>query len=194
MGAPCCSWSRTWHGPPGTSWRRLRNPSHLWGLPNLDARAQRDCAKGNAQLKQCLSLVRACRRVRVPVALGSPSSSWMWQVPPLARLLRRPDSHMCTLDFCAFGTRWRKRTRVQVWGSSFRVRLLGPCQGRSGMCSFSGKKKHIVLSGRDPSSGKLWTGVAEPYLVRFCQLFARALEQAIESLRLRRLRQLINCG
>eukprot|EP00959_Pyramimonas_sp_CCMP1952_P119170 2491413-Pyramimonas_sp.AAC.1 len=61
----------------------------------------------------------------------------MWQTSQLARLSGRPDSHLCAVDFCAFGTRWRNRTRVQVWSSSFRVSLPRPCRGRVGQCNVS---------------------------------------------------------
>eukprot|EP00959_Pyramimonas_sp_CCMP1952_P099152 2073001-Pyramimonas_sp.AAC.1 len=113
MGTPCCSWSQARHGPPGSSWCRLRNSAHLWGLPNLEGRSLEACRRGNSQLKFCLSLIRTCCRLRIPVAFESPSTSWMWQVPQLARLCKRQDSRACVVDHCAFGCRWRKRTRIQ---------------------------------------------------------------------------------
>ena len=78
--------------PPGSGWCRLRDPSHIWGLPNLSARAQLACSRGNAQLKFCLSLIRTCCRLRIPVALENPGTSWVWQVPQLDRLCKRVDS------------------------------------------------------------------------------------------------------
>ena len=132
LGTPCCTWSQARHGPPGSSWCRLRDAANLWGLSNLDPRASGACKRGNSQLRFSLRIVRACLRVGTPVALENPGSSWMWQVPSLQRLCRDRTSHNCTTDYCSFGARWRKRTRVQVWAPAFSLSLPPLCRGRGG--------------------------------------------------------------
>ena len=133
MGTPCCTWSQARHGPPGSSWCRLRSSSHVWGLPNLDPRASEACKRGNLQLKFSLRVVRACLRVKTPVALENPGTSWMWHVPSLQRLALHRDSHDCTTDYCSWGARWRKRTRVQIWAPSFSLSASPLSRARRGV-------------------------------------------------------------
>ena len=48
------------------------------------------------------------------------------------------------------------------------------CTGRHGLCSRTGKH-HIVLTGTDRNTGKLWTRIAEPYPPKLCSKLAAIL-------------------
>ena len=127
---------------------------------------------GNAQLRFALSLISLCRSMGVPVYLENPGTSWVWSTPKLRALVTASDATVYNLDMCAFGARWRKFTKVACWARHHpEAPQIARCCGRQGFCSFSGKP-HIVLTGVDPLSGILWTRLAEPYPVRFCNCFS----------------------
>ena len=74
------------------------------------------------------------------------------------------------VDYCQFGERWRKRTKVLTTlpnaSSVSRV-----CRGK--VCSRT-KLPHFLLEGRDPQ-GVFWTKRAEPYPFSFCRAIANAV-------------------
>ena len=63
------------------------------------------------------------------------------------------------------------------------------CAGRHGVCSASGQP-HIVLSGRDAESGRLWTALAQPYPPSLARNLAASISAASEVNRSLRLAQL----
>ena len=109
---PRSSWSQARHGPPGTSRCSIRSRDHLWGLPNLGPRPQAAVDLGNAQLRFALSLVSLGRSTGAPVHLDNPGTSWVWSTPGMQALLGASDATVFNLDMCAFGSRWRKFTKV----------------------------------------------------------------------------------
>ena len=102
-------------------------------------------------------------------------TSRLWVLPPMMKLLKKPQVHVVDVDFCQFGTRWRKSTKL-VFGNVQAEALEGlakrRCHGR-GCCSRTGKP-HIVLSGTAPN-GKFWTLIAQPYPKQLCDMIVQAL-------------------
>ena len=88
----------------------------------------------------------------------------MWKIPALQKIWRSAKCLGVTVDFCSYGTMWRKRTHI-LFGNVPECRLAHfhgrLCYGR-GVCSFSGKA-HTELSGTHPTRRVPWTKVAEPY-------------------------------
>ena len=78
---------------------------------------------------------------------------------------------------CAFGTRWRKATRLLAWNVSLDSLSNRMCHGRKGICQFTGKP-HIVLSGADPVSKRNWTSLAGKYPEPMGRTVATALALA----------------
>ena len=77
------------------------------------------------------------------------------------------------LDFCAYGTPWRKPTAVVAWRFAEAEYLSARCGARQAngwACTFTGEK-HVTLEGRHPN-GKLMTQVAEPYPAALCEKYA----------------------
>ena len=76
-----------------------------------------------------------------------------------------------TLDFCMFGTPWRKRTRLLYCWVEL-LPLILRCSSHRGICD-------IINSNDQNSEGKkkgttvYWTSLAEPYPRQFCNLWAR---------------------
>ena len=117
-----------------------------------------------------ISLSAASRHRTLPaVSLENPLTSMLWTMPGLKKLLRRSVSSR--VAFCRYGTAWRKRTRLEVWGSAALGLLNKDCC--QPVCCRTGKR-HLVLEGSSPQ-GIPWTKVAEPYPRAFCKAFARCV-------------------
>ena len=180
FGTPCSSWSRArrdinGHGP--------RTAKHIWGVPGLSDAELRRLALGNATLRVTIELIRALNKLSIPVVLENPSSSYLWQAPPLAPVLA--SGQRVVIDYCAYGTPWRKRTAFHCWNLAAASDLQNTCRGRRGKCAFSGRP-HQLLSGYDKVSKQRWTKIAEPYPAKLCVDFGVVIVEAIEN------RQLLN--
>ena len=110
----------------------------------------------------------------------------LFAIPDMKKLAQHPACREFVVDYCQYGAKWRKRTRELSWFSADDSRLHKQCTGRAGICSATGKP-HIVLSGSDPISHRLWTSIAEPYPRRFAKLFAENLKNAASKMGLLRL-------
>ena len=89
---------------------------------------------------------------------------------------------LLTLDLCAYGTRWRKRTGLLVCNidASSLADLQRLCGGCDGLCGHTGKP-HMLLEGKDPQSGKNSTSLGQVYPKKLCKSIAKALSaQAID--------------
>lgn len=177
----CTSWSQARHGPIGSSWGPIRDDQHIYGLPNLRPSDQEKIRFGNATMRATCRIITACIQNRIACFLENPAGSMMWKAPPLVKLC----SHHCSLsfvcDFCQYGARWRKRTRIQGWNVQTINDLNHTCSGRGGVCSRNGSY-HIVLKGQDPTTRQLWTHLAQPYPVQFAKAAAKALIHSYDTL------------
>ena len=89
--------------------------------------------------------------------------------------MQRCATRAVLLDQCAFGTAWRKRTRVMYVHLNLDVLSRCKCTGR-GLCSFS-HQPHRALEGKTPS-GAFWTKIAEPYPPRLSSALAKAYRES----------------
>jgi hypothetical protein len=182
MGTPCTSWSRARHGPPGSSWCAIRSNSHILGLPNLRENDKTKIRQGNLTMAVSTRFIRACIKHGVPCFLENPAHSMMWLAPQMQRVTRHPSHTSNITDFCQHGARWRKRTRVSAWNAVDNHRLSATCSGKKGFCSYTGKH-HIILSGTDKQSGKLWTQLAQPYPTAFAGRSADWIIDSVNAIR-----------
>ena len=182
----CASWSQARHRT-----NVIRSSAFPWGLPQRlwqkpwSDNDHRALETGNATMKSALELAKICLRCGVPFALENPATSIVWQTPEVKWLLAQPGVEMIIVDFCFWGTPWRKRTAV-VFGNCDSADLLSlsrcKCSG-VGTCSFSGKK-HIQLTGSD-NHGVPWTKRAEPYPQGFASKLAHILLHRVYARRTR---------
>ena len=189
LGTTCSSWSRARRGPPQSSWCAIRSNSFIGGLPNLRPRNQQKVELGNRTMRQSAEFVRKCIQLHVPVMLENPATSMAWIFPPIARLLRHASCYVISFDQCAYGTPWRKATRVasrhcQHCGTH--PELAVTCKGRHGKCGFT-DKHHIVLTGASKVAGVLWTSLAQGYPSHMSSASASVLTGAANRLQLARL-------
>jgi hypothetical protein len=172
IATPCTSWSRARHGPPHSNWGPIRDNKHIFGIPGVSERDANKLKIGNQTMSATACIVRACSSAGIACILENPGQSMLWLAPPILRVCQISTHRSCTVDFCQFGARWRKRTRLALWNCQFVEPAL--CKGRGGICSRTGKH-HIILSGKDPKSSQLWTQLAQPYPVQFARFLANLL-------------------
>ena len=106
-------------------------------------------------------------------------------------LIKCNSSLSYTVDRCQFCARWRKRTRFVSWNVKYNSGLDKLCKGRQASCAAT-LLPHIILAGRDPASGALWSHLAAAYPPMLAHVLAVALSSAAERQHLSRLRQV--CG
>eukprot|EP00974_Lingulodinium_polyedra_P085499 8281428-Lingulodinium_polyedra.AAC.1 len=61
----------------------------------------------------------------------------LWLAGHLKRACALPSTATVFFDQCGYGTKWRKRTRLQGWHTGSLDHLRRLCQGRRGQCSFT---------------------------------------------------------
>ena len=101
-------------------------------------------------MRTVIELARQCQRFNVQWVIENPEKSLCWMTSQLQELSEMRNVYNMTFDFCAFGTKWRKRTAVladhvdsaDVWAVDTMR-----CRGHK-WCSFTGEK-HMQLVGYD---------------------------------------------
>jgi hypothetical protein len=178
MGTPCTSFSMARRGPPPPARGPpppLRSRELPWGLPGLCEKDVERLRVGNLLARFTIRYALLCLEFKVPFMIENPLTSRLWVLPPMIKLLKQPGVQVVVVDFCQFGTRWRKSTKL-VFGNVPEAALedlkLRRCGGR-GVCSRTGKP-HLVLSGTAPN-GKFWTLIAQPYPKLLCKMMVQAL-------------------
>ena len=126
-----------------------------------------------------LVMVMACIASSILFMVENPDPSWMWR-QKRKDLTRDGDLR---LDFCRFGTAWRKRTRFRCNLDVVGQRILCACQ-----------QPHVVLRGRCQAKGVNYTKLAEPYPRRLCGALASAILSSAGFFGERRVLDLASCA
>ena len=143
------------------------------GIPWMRLTMRASVAEGNKHADFGFRLIQLCEAYGVKFWLENPDSSFLWSMPRFRRRFRAADSlELLRVDYCRFGTPWRKRTRVATNVESLQgVRMLCRCSEKG--------RSHIPLRGNHPTLKKPWTSVAEPYPLGFCSLVAGGIASSI---------------
>lgn len=171
LGTPCCSFSRARDRRPGPP--PLRSDSQPLGFSDLGFADMVKVREGNLWMRFSAQVFNLCMKLHIPVTMENPFRSRIWLCPPIKHLLRRKQCYSVDVDYCAFGTRWRKRTKFLYYGVN--LEHLGVhrcCNSKRGICAFSGKP-HLQLMGVT-KSGVFMTKLAEPYPVQLYLNIAHA--------------------
>ena len=145
-GGPVCSSLSSAVRPP------CRSKQKPYGLPGLSKEMKKKVRAGNSFARWCAHLIKRYH-TRLWFWVENPQLSWFWRLPCIQCILcRRHVGAFLQLDYCRFGTPWRKRTRFFT-----NLRSLMNVQ-----CFCLGGHDHLLLQGASPS-GAPWTKVAEPY-------------------------------
>ena len=156
----------------------VRSKQFPWGLPPsmLSVADQLRVQNGNKCFHAALKIIEWLDKLRILWILENPASSKCWFLPQLQQLEQSPHTiYMSVItDFCQYGTRWRKRTKLLCGNLDTQDldRLDKRCTG-SGLCSRSGHP-HFQLTGSN-HQGVPWTRVAQPYPRGLCQQLAFVL-------------------
>ena len=168
-------------GPPCTSFsvardrtRVIRDRDHPWGRSDVPPADLERLRIGNECMRAALNLIRCFQSCKIPWVLEHPATSKAWYLPEIRKLQSDVDVHLLVTDFCQWGTRWRKRTRLLCGHLSPAAResLVRTCTGR-GRCSRTGKP-HIQLTGSGPGNIP-WTRIAQPYPDGLCHQLGQIL-------------------
>lgn len=146
----------------------IRSAEFPYGLPGLSRVDTRKCNVANLLGLFCLEVLWLSLRLGFASSLEQPAASWMLRLPPFLIFIKQAGVNRIGLDFCAFGTAWRKRTVMLVVNADFQC-LARRCPG----CSC-----HQILRGRAPC-GTAWTRLAEPYPPRLTAALARCLDHLV---------------
>ncbi len=126
---------------------RLRSFSHIWGLPLLQGNDLRVCLAGNRMLRSAIRMIKKSVARGCSGFLENPLGALLWHV--VKKVFQKELSSGCTClvstDMCCYGTKWKKPTRLLLWGRQASSVRLPRCTGRKGWCSTS-KCKHEQLS------------------------------------------------
>ena len=177
FGTPCTSWSRARRfdgGPPP-----LRDDGvHLMlGCEHLSARDQAKVLEGNALLDVTIELIKLCQALQLPWVMENPYTSRIWLTPQVQKLCAY-GAILHQVDYCAFGTPWRKSTGLLQYGFTTLQSVLAVCHPTFGRCSFSGHR-HLSLTGKD-CNNQWMTRRAQPYPLALCERIASALVTHVE--------------
>ena len=129
-GFPCTTWSTA-------RWPPLRSAARLRGLPEkvlspIDAQKVRT---GNATIDAAKRVARACAHYIVPCILENPHSSLAWQEAGMAQIRRLACAQEVVVDYCQYGSPWRKRTRLLCLHIASTPSMCRRCAGKQGICS-----------------------------------------------------------
>lgn len=171
LGTPYNSFSRARDRRPGPP--PLRSNSKPLGLDGLRPGDFIKVQEGNLWMRFSVQFFILCMHLRIPVCLENPATSRLWLCPAVQALMRRRGVYFVDVDFCAFHTRWRKRTRFLYFGVDLSHLSACRCQGaKRGLCAFSGKP-HLPLMGTT-ATGEFMTKIAEPYPSQLCNGIANS--------------------
>ena len=170
LGTPCSSFSRARDRPGGPP--PLRTDSMPMGRTALRPGDAARVTVGNVLLRFSCRVLLLAVQYRMPFTLENPKTSRIWLTPPLLRILRNRCCVVCDVDFCMFGTRWRKPTRVlSVHLALDGLQQYRCCGTKRGPCSRTGKP-HVPLIGQD-ATGRWLTQLAQSYPLRFARALAK---------------------
>ena len=171
LGPPCGSFSAI-----NTSVRRPEG--NVWGHGcQISENAQRSVEIGNGCMRRALNIIAMCNRLGIPWLLEHPRTSRMWKLPEVIRLLEHPKVRATHLDQCQFGSAWRKSTTILSGNVDEQdlAKLVRQCRPhRRGICSRTGKK-HVILRGGCPGTGKPMTHFAAAYPPSLNNMLGRIL-------------------
>ena len=174
---PCNTMSRARKddgGPPP-----LRSDAYPLGIPGLQGAQLRKVQQANRLVTVTalgLELAHSCGAASV---LENPHRSRLWEIPRLLAALQRIGAASVFLDYCCWGERWQKRTRLAGTLRGLRS-LQRACAGRwTEVCSISGLR-HISLVGKD-ASGVFWTLGAQPYPHALCDDIAALVNAGLDA-------------
>ena len=179
MGTPCETLSQARRGGPDARMpRRLRDGTHLFGLPNVSADDQAKLDRGNLLVARAGQVWNLASKFGIPVGEENPGSSWLWQFPDRIRRQASPFFHEAIVDQCAAGRPFRARSKFHfLYCRPSPALLKMKCHGR-GLCDFT-QQPHLELSGKEKGAVQFRTRQKAAYPDAICAQLASMFSQVI---------------
>eukprot|EP00435_Cladocopium_sp_Y103_P047846 s453_g14.t1 len=148
----------------------VRTSQEPYGKSDMSDNMRAKVQAGNSMALWFFKLLDVCLHAGLVVWLENPTASWMFRLPEWKEMLRKwPVLKPWIVDYCRYGTKWRKRTKF------FSNTMLG---NQKTLCR--GCKEHQLLKGRSQKHKMSWTRVAQAYPVGVCRAVAKALAMKSE--------------
>ena len=148
----------------------------LFGLPDLNPEQRGQVTSANRIINFCVALCRLANSLSISWYIENPRTSKLWLLPCIVDLQTPRTTYFLGVDFCQYGTPWKKATRILVSRHDDLAELSRRCafSNPGYLCSNTGKR-HICLSGFD-ATGLAFTKRAEPYPLPLCRAIAAAVK------------------
>ncbi len=161
-GLVCSSFSRAVRPP-------VRDKAHPGGLAGISLNMRAKVETGNTMSRWFASFILLVHSLGLVWWVENPAGSFLWMQDEWLELRRATAADFFTVDYCRFGTPYRKRTRFLTNSVLAAVKLLCDC-GRP----------HIRLVGYSKVHRCSWTRVAEPYPVGLSRFLARGICESLK--------------
>ena len=148
----------------------VRSPRFPRGLPGMRRSMRLKVKQGNHHADFNALAIREAEKHGIYFWLENPDGSYLWAQKGYERFRPADSNWLYRADFCRFGTRWRKRTRVAT--------SIPALRGRRTLCRCE-PPEHFQLRGQHPTLRIPWTAVAEPYSRGFSRSIAGAAARAV---------------
>lgn len=175
LGMPCTTFSRARRND-GLGPGPLRTTDAIWGLQGLNQTDQRKLRDGNALFLFTLRIVKLCQSLHIPYVIENPDPSMAWDMPPMRSFMQSVGAKTCQLDFCMFGAKWEKPTRLAYNFLDLDSLNIRCCSSNHICCRTH--RPHLPLKGR-ASSGQFWTLIAQPYPWQLAAAFSGIAAKAL---------------
>ncbi len=159
--APVCSSFSVAITPP------VRTPERPEGIDAVSDKMAVKIAEGNSMNDWVLSLCILSLEEGLLFWVENPAGSWFFKQRAWLAWMKKVGNVVgfWTVDYCRYGTAWRKRTK-------FCSNLV--FRDQKTLCLRD--HIHLALRGRSKDHGKSWTLVAQPYPLGVCRAVARAMK------------------
>ena len=159
MGAAifCCSFSRAVRPP-------VRSAMQPDGWDNLSQNMQKKVDMGNAHSRLLQRFVVKCQKQGIFVWVENPDGSFLWLQIHWRDIGANDYNNCLRLDYCVYGTAWRKRTRFYT---DLHI------AGQRTFCDRSHSHRRLV--GWSRAHGCSWTKAAQAYPKRLCRWIAQTI-------------------
>jgi len=167
----CGCFSNIGGGPPCSSFSQAvtpptRSPEFPEGNPDASPSMKEKMRIGNV-LAEFVALIIVSLPAHMSFWFENPDGSWFWRMPCIIHACDVRDCWLFRIDYCRFGTVYRKRTRF--------LTDLPLLKHEPILCTRD--HAHTVLRGAH-ASGVLWTQIAEPYPHSVADILALASAHA----------------
>ena len=161
-GGPVCSSFSTAITPA------VRSLAEPYGKKELEGEMLEKVKMGNEMSIWFFGLLRTALKAGIVAWIENPAGSWMFKLPEFLALVNDyPELSPWTVDYCRFGTQWRKRTKI------YSSTLLG---NQKTLCKCPKERPHLLLRGRSKVDRMNWTRVAQAYPRGVCRALSLAID------------------